>query len=271
MLNVASLYAQGKGEEAVNLLEELQRANPLIATKLASNAAVLDGDTNEKYAQIIFNINEGNYETLSDARIAAMAWYLDEGTVKNNLNTSRLTSLMTLAGTVDKGVLTPLNSYFTTYEGRSKNLLTSDNELIIFSQIGKEEQLNLVKINLEQFKQEFREWRLSNQNAGTAQINAEYERLAKIYDAKLLAKLKGQLDPSNEQTDNNTEFINQNQSGLEGVATDGETNNNNETGDFFGNTSLPSVESRVIAELTRMGGITKENRDKLLELSLIHI
>ena len=265
MLNVASLYAAGKGKEAVSLLEELQRANPLIATKLASNAAVLDGDTNEKYAQIIYNINEGNYETLSDARIAAMAWYLDEGTVKNDLNTSRLNSLMTLAGTVDKGVLTPLNSYFTTYEGRSKNLLTSDNELIIFSEIGKEEQLNLVKINLEQFKQEFREWRLSNQNAGTAQINAEYERLAKIYDAKLLAKLKGQLDPSSEQTDNNTEFINQNQSGLEGVATDGETNNNNETGDFFGNTSLPSVESRVIAELTRMGGITKENRDKLLE------
>ena len=265
MLNVASLYAAGKGKEAVSLLEELQRANPLIATKLASNAAVLDGDTNEKYAQIIYNINEGNYETLSDARIAAMAWYLDEGTVKNDLNTSRLNSLMTLAGTVDKGVLTPLNSYFTTYEGRSKNLLTSDNELIIFSEIGKEEQLNLVKINLEQFKQEFREWRLSNQNAGTAQINAEYERLAKIYDAKLLAKLKGQLDPSSEQTDNNAEFINQNQSGLEGVATDGETNNNNETGDFFGNTSLPSVESRVIAELTRMGGITKENRDKLLE------
>lgn len=265
MLNVASLYAAGKGEEAVNLLEELQRANPLIATKLASNAAVLDGDTNEKYAQIIFNINEGNYETLSDARIAAMAWYLDEGTVKNDLNTSRLNSLMTLAGTVDKGVLTPLNSYFTTYEGRSKNLLTSDNELIIFSKIGKEEQLNLVKINLEQFKQEFREWRLSNQNAGTAQINAEYERLAKIYDAKLLAKLKGQLDPSSEQTDNNTEFINENQSGLEGVATNDGTNNNNETGDFFGNTALPSVESRVIAELTRMGGITKENRDKLLE------
>ena len=258
MLNVASLYAAGKGEEAVNLLEELQRANPLIATKLASNAAVLDGDTNEKYAQIIFNINEGNYETLSDARIAAMAWYLDEGTVKNDLNTSRLNSLMSLAGTVDKGVLTPLNSYFVTYEGRSKNLLTSDTELRIFSAIGKEEQLNLVKVNLEEFKQEFREWRLSNQNAGTAQINAEYERLAKIYDAKLLGKLQGQLDPSSEQPDNNTEFINQNQSGLEGVAS-------NETGDFFGNTTLPSVESRVIAELTRMGGITKENRDKLLE------
>ncbi len=265
MLNVASLYAAGKGEEAVNLLEELQRANPLIATKLASNAQVLDGDTNEKYGQLLFKIQEGQFDTLSDARIAAMAWFLDPATVRDDQNTGRLNTLMNLAGTVDKGILTPLNSYFVTYEGRSKNLLTSDTQLKIFSAIGKDEQLNLVKVNLEEFKQEFREWRLSNQNAGTAQINAEYERLAKIYDAKLLGKLKGQLDPSSEQPDNNTEFINENQSGLEGVATDGGTNNNNETGDFFGNTSLPSVESRVIAELTRMGGITKENRDKLLE------
>ena len=264
MLNVAALYTAGKGGEAVALLEELQNANPLIATKLASNAAVLDGDTNEKYAQIIFNINEGNYETLSDARIAAMAWYLDEGTVKDNLNTTRLNSLMTLAGSVDKGVLTPLNSYFTTYEGRSKNLLTGDDAIRMFTLIGKEEQLNLVKVNLEEFKQEFREWRLTNQNAGTAQINAEYERLAGIYDAKLLTKLKGQLDPSSEQVDNNTQFIEENQSGLEGVSTE-VIEKEKETSDFFGNTSLPSVESRIIEELTSMGGITKENRDTLLQ------
>ena len=265
VMNMAALFTAGKTEEAIALQQELQSRFPLLATKIQANAQVLNGDTNEKYAQLLFNINQGNvYETLSDARIAAMSWYLD--TDRSNLNTTRLNSLMTLAGSVDKGVLTPLNSYFTTYEGRSKNLLTSDNELIIFSEISKEQQLNLVKINLEEFKQEFREWRLSNENAGTAQINAEYERLAKIYDEKLLNKLKGQLDPSSKQVDNNTKFINENQSGLEGVATEDDgNNNNNETGDFFGNTSLPSVESRVIAELTRMGGITKENRDKLIE------
>ena len=263
IMNMAALYTAGKTEEAIALQEELQSRFPFLATKIQANAQVLNGDTNEKYAQLVFNINEGNYETLSDARIAAMSWYLN--TDRSNLNTTRLNSLMTLAGSVDKGVLTPLNSYFTTYEGRSKNLLTSDNELIIFSEISKDEQLNFVKVNLEEFKQEFREWRLSNQNAGTAQINAEYERLAKIYDAKLLAKLKGQLDPSSEQPDNNTKFIDENQSGLEGVATNDDTNNNNETNDFFGNTSLPSVESRVIAELTRRGGITKENRDTLIK------
>lgn len=264
VMNMAALFTAGKTQEAIALQEELQSKFPLLATKIQANAQVLNGDTNERYAQLLFNINQGNvYETLSDARIAAMSWYLN--TDRSNLNTTRLNSLMTLAGSVDKGLLAPLNSYFTTYEGRSKNLLTSDTELKIFSAIGKEEQLNLVKVNLEEFKQEFREWRLSNQNAGTGQINAEYERLADIYDAKLLGKLKEQLNPSSEQTDNNTEFINQNQSGLEGVATDSGTNNNNETGDFFGNTTLPSVESRVIAELTRMGGITQENRDKLLE------
>ena len=40
---------------------------------------------------------------------------------------------------------------------------------------------------------------------------------------------------------------------------------NNETNNEAINVSLPGVESRVIAELTKMGGVTKENIDKLIE------
>jgi len=265
MLNVAALYTAGKGEEAVALLEELQDANPLLATKLQANAEALDGDTNQKYAILLKRITENNFDTLADARTAAMAWFLDPATIKSDLNVNRLNTLMKLAGTVDKGVLTPLNSYFVRYEDQSKLLLTLDPRFVIFSQIGKEQQLTTVKLNTEAFKNEFREFKLANPNADTGQLEAKYEQLKITYNNKLINDLNALLDPSNEQTDNNTEFINQNQSGLEGVATDSGTNNNNETGDFFGNTSLPSVESRVIAELTRMGGITKENRDKLLE------
>ena len=194
-----------------------------------------------------------------------MAWFLDPATIKSDLNVNRLNTLMKLAGTVDKGVLEPLNSYFVRYEDQSKLLLTLDPRFVIFSQIGKEQQLSTVKLNTEAFGNEFREFKLANPNADTGQLEAKYEQLKITYNNKLINDLNALLDPSGEQTDNNTEFINQNQSGLEGVATDSGTNNNNETGDFFGNTSLPSVESRVIAELTRMGGITKENRDKLLE------
>ena len=265
MLNVAALYTAGKGEEAVALLEELQDANPLLATKLQANAEALDGDTNQKYAILLKRITENNFDTLADARTAAMAWFLDPATIKSDLNVNRLNTLMKLAGTVDKGVLTPLNSLFVRYEDQSKLLLTLDPRFVIFSQIGKEQQLTTVKLNTEAFKNEFREFKLANPDADTGQLETKYEELKTKYNNKLLNDLNALLDPSSEQTDNNTEFINQNQSGLEGVATDGETNNNNETGDFFGNTTLPSVESRVIAELTRMGGITKENRDKLLE------
>jgi LysM repeat protein len=172
---------------------------------------------------------------------------------------------MKLAGTVDKGVLTPLNSYFVRYEDQSKLLLTLDPKFVIFSPIGKEQQLTTVKLNTEAFKNEFREFKLANPNADTGQLETKYEELKIKYNNKLINDLNALLDPSSEQTDNNTEFINQNQSGLEGVATDGETNNNNETSDFFGNTALPSVESRVIAELVRRGGITRENRDTLIK------
>ena len=266
MLNVAALYTAGKGEEAVALLEELQDANPLLATKLQANAEALDGDTNQKYAILLKRITENNFDTLADARTAAMAWFLDPATIKSDLNVNRLNTLMKLAGTVDKGVLTPLNSLFVRYEDQSKLLLTLDPKFVIFSQIGKEQQLTTVKLNLEAFKNEFREFKLANPNADTGQLETKYEQLKTKYNNKLLNDLNALLDPSGEQTDNNAEFINQNQSGLEGVATDGENNNNTETSDFFGNTSLPSVESRVIAELTRMGGITKENRDELIEL-----
>ena len=266
MLNVAALYTAGKGEEAVALLEELQDANPLLATKLQANAEALDGDTNQKYAILLKRITENNFDTLADARTAAMAWFLDPATIKSDLNVNRLNTLMKLAGTVDKGVLTPLNSYFVRYEDQSKLLLTLDPKFVIFSPIGKEQQLTTVKLNTEAFKNEFREFKLANPNADTGQLETKYEELKTKYNNKLLNDLNALLDPSGEQTDNNAEFINQNQSGLEGVATDGENNNNTETSDFFGNTSLPSVESRVIAELTRMGGITKENRDELIEL-----
>ena len=94
MLNVAALYTAGKGEEAVALLEELQDANPLLATKLQANAEALDGDTNQKYAILLKRITENNFDTLADARTAAMAWFLDPATNKSDHNVNRLNTLM---------------------------------------------------------------------------------------------------------------------------------------------------------------------------------
>jgi LysM repeat protein len=273
MLNAASLIDQGKSEEAFALIDDLAIQFPLLATKIQANAEILgSGDTNERYGTLIFNIQNGNYSTLSEARIAAWAWYSDPSTIKNDTNTNRLTQAMVLAGSVDKGVLEPLNEYFGRFEDQAKLIIDLDTDFKTFKLIGADQQLATIKLNLEAFKSELREYRLANPSVGRAELDLKYEELKEKYNKKIRSGLETLLNPS-DTNDTNSEFITQNQ-GLEGVATGDGTNNeettdgtnNEETGDFFGNTSLPSVESKVVKELIRMGGITKENRDKLIEL-----
>ena len=137
----------------------------------------------------------------------------------------------------------------------------------VFKLIGPDQQLATIKLNLENFKIEFREYKLANPNAGQTELNAKYEELKTKYNEILFKDLETLLDPSSQQEDSNTEFINQNQ-GLEGVETEANFNEgvqNNESGDFFGNTDLPVFEKKIIAHLTEeMGGFTKENIEKLV-------
>ena len=284
MLNAAALLDQGKSEEAFELIDNLEKQFPLLATKIRANAEVLGtGDENERFGQLLFNIQEGNFETLSDARIAAWAWYSDPGTVKNATNTNRLNQAMTLAGSVDKGVLEPLNSYFGRFEDQAKLIIDLDTRFSAFKLIGANQQLATIKLNLEAFKSEFREYKLANPGIGRKELDQKYEELKDKYNKKIFSDFETLLNPSNIQNNTNSEFINENQ-GLEGVSTEASaftddddntsninndttknTINNEETADFFGNTNLPSVESRVVKELIRMGGITKENKNKLIK------
>ena len=265
MLNAAGLIDQGKSKEAFDLIDNLQSQFPLLATKIQSNAEVLgSGDENERFGQLIFNIQEGTYATLSDARIAAWSWYSDPSTVKSDGNTNRLIQAMTLAGSVDKGILGPLIEYFGRFEDQAKIIIDLDDRFKSFKLIGADQQLATIKLNLEFFKSEFREYKLANPNVGRLELDSKYEELKQKYNKKIFSDFETLLDPSSEQVDNNTQFIKENQSGLEGVSTE-VIEKEKETNDFFGNTSLPSIESRIIEELTSMGGITKENRDTLLQ------
>lgn len=264
LLLYVDLLNADKGNEAANLLERIKGNNPLKAASIETNAAALDGDTLQKYAQVQGNIYAGNYEDLASARAAAIGWFLDEGTPKTARNLNLLNKLMTLTGSVDQGLFEPLNGYFVRYENRAKLQLETNDKFKIYQIIKKDQMLGFIKLNTEDLKTEFREWRLQNKDAGTEGFENKYLELQAKYEEKLIEQLNTLIDPSSAQDDVNTEIINQNQSGLEGVPTTIEEKEK-ETGDFFGNTSLPSVESRVIAELTRMGGITKENRDKLIE------
>ena len=254
----------GKGEEAANLLERIKGDNPQKAASIETNATALDGDTRQRYVQVQANIYSGNYEDLASARAAAVGWFLDPRTPKSEKNLNLLNKLMTLTSSVDEGLFEPLNAYFVRYENRAKLQLETNDKFKIYKLIKKDQMLGFIKLNTEDLKTEFREWTLQNKDAGTEGFENKYLELQAKYEEKLIEQLNSIIDPSSAQDDVNSEIINQNQSGLEGVPTTIEEKTE-ETGDFFGNTSLPSVESKVIAELVRMGGITKENRDKLIE------
>jgi len=261
MFTAAKLFQAGEGEEANNLIEELKINNPLLAAKIDSNVAALDGDTLERYAIMLENITSGNvYDTLADARTAVVSWFLDERTPKTAGNISKLNKLMTLTGSVDKGLLEPLNSYFTIYNDHSKSILQTDEKFQIYAKINKEKQLALQKLNFEGFKTEFREWKLESGDVGQEAINNKYKELKKKYDDQLLENMNELINPSSEQDGGiNRQIIDENQSGLEGVPT-----GRNEQGDFFGNTNLPPRQREVIKTLEEMGGITTENANKLI-------
>ena len=261
MFTAAKLFQAGEGEEANSLIEELKINNPLLAAKIDSNVAALDGDTLERYAIMLENITSGNvYDTLADARTAVVSWFLDERTQKSPANISKLNKLMTLTGSVDKGLLEPLNSYFTIYNDHSKSILQTDEKFQIYAKINKEKQLALQKLNFEAFKTEFREWKLESGDVGQEAINNKYKELKKKYDDQLLEDMNELINPSSEQDGGiNNQIIDHNQSGLEGVPT-----GKNEQGDFFGNTNLPPRQREVIRTLEEMGGITTENANKLI-------
>ena len=261
MFTAAKLFQAGEGEEANSLIEELKINNPLLAAKIDSNVAALDGDTLERYAIMLENITSGNvYDTLADARTAVVSWFLDERTPKSPANISKLNKLMTLTGSVDKGLLEPLNSYFTIYNDHSKSILQTDEKFQIYAKINKEKQLALQKLNFEAFKTEFREWKLESGDVGQEALNNKYKELKKKYDDQLLENMNELINPSSEQDGGiNRQIIDENQSGLEGVPT-----GKNEQGDFFGNTNLPPRQREVIRTLEEMGGITTENANKLI-------
>jgi len=261
MFTAAKLFQAGEGEEANSLIEELKVNNPLLAAKIDSNVAALDGDTLERYAIMLENVTSGNvYDTLADARTAVVSWFLDERTPKTAGNISKLNKLMTLTGSVDKGLLEPLNSYFTIYNDHSKTILQTDEKFQIYAKINKEKQLALQKLNFEAFKTEFREWKLESGDVGQEAINNKYKELKKKYDDQLLEDMNELINPSSEQDGGiNKQIIDENQSGLEGVPTD-----KDQQGDFFGNTNLPPRQREVIKTLEEMGGITTENANKLI-------
>ena len=258
MLRFGQLLEEGNAEQANVLLRNIKLNNPLRAANIGSNASALDGDTNERYAQMLFNIQNNTYGTLVDSRLAAMEWFNDPRTPPSSVNVTRLTNLLKLAGTVDTGILTPLNRYFTEFDKFSKDILSNDKNAQAFSRILSEDLASLRGILTEEFKSEFRRWRLDNPNVGTNEFNTEYERLKTEFKDKFTKGINDliEVDDNSNQNDSVPE-------GLEGVPTSKENNNQR---DFFGNTSLGNEQKRLLKQLQNMGGVSKENITNLVNM-----
>ena len=258
MLRFGQLLEEGNAEQANILLRNIKLNNPLKAANIGSNASALDGDTNERYAQMLFNIQNNTYGTLVDSRIAAMEWFNDPRTPPSSVNVTRLTNLLKLAGTVDTGILTPLNRYFTEFDKFSKDILSNDKNAQAFSRILSEDLASLRGILTEEFKTEFRRWRLDNPNVGTSEFNTEYERLKKEFKDKFTKGINDLIE-----VDDNLDKNDSIPKGLEGVPTSKENNNQR---DFFGNTSLGNEQKRLLNQLQNMGGVNKENITNLVNM-----
>ena len=258
MLRFGQLLEEGNAEQANILLRNIKLNNPLRAANIGSNASALDGDTNERYAQMLFNIQNNTYGTLVDSRIAAMEWFNDPRTSPSSVNVTRLTNLLKLAGTVDTGILTPLNRYFTEFDKFSKDILSNDKNAQAFSRILSEDLASLKGILTEEFKTEFRRWRLNNPNVGTSEFNTEYERLKTEFKDKFTKGINDliEVDDNSDKNDSIPE-------GLEGVPTSKENNNQR---DFFSNTSLGNEQKRLLNQLQNMGGVNKENITNLVNM-----
>ena len=258
MLRFGQLLEEGNAEQANILLRNIKLNNPLRAANIGSNASALDGDTNERYAQMLFNIQNNTYGTLVDSRIAAMEWFNDPRTPPSSVNVTRLTNLLKLAGTVDTGILTPLNRYFTEFDKFSKDILSNDKNAQAFSRILSEDLASLKGILTEEFKTEFRRWRLNNPNVGTSEFNTEYERLKTEFKDKFTKGINDliEVDDNSDKNDSIPE-------GLEGVPTSKENNNQR---DFFSNTSLGNEQKRLLNQLQNMGGVNKENITNLVNM-----
>ena len=91
------------------LIADLQKRQPLEASKIGTAAVALDGNTRDRSAQIESRIIEGGYASKKDAAIAAYNWYNDDKTPKTQANRTRLSQLLGVANSSENGDYTEIN------------------------------------------------------------------------------------------------------------------------------------------------------------------
>ena len=186
--------------DANKYLDYLNDTYPTDAVKFLNIAAALDGTSEQNYISIRTRIENGNFESSIEAKMAATSWINDPNTPKTAQNIKLYDELLDRINGVDTGLFRSMTPYTNGYSQFTKGILqNSDNISVGGFLIGKINQIQ--KLNAQEFTDAFRDFMIKNPNATQEQINKEDKRLRDIYLKKLKIETDKLQADSNYQPD----------------------------------------------------------------------
>ena len=119
-------------EQAAKSLEDLRTKYPDLAPKINNIVTNLDGDTQDRYAQLLGRIKTGGFESKSEAQLEALQFLQDERTPDTPQNTKLYDNLMRAIDDVEDGQYVYANKLLTELKSQIKGELSNVEGAIFF-------------------------------------------------------------------------------------------------------------------------------------------
>jgi len=203
-------YAQAleNGDANANqIIDDLMLRQPDKASKLATNQIALDGDTRERYAELLKRTIESDFDSEGDAATAALNWFQDSRTPKTASNVKLFGDLIRYANQVGNGEFTEVNKYISEFNGLVNSRLRAGKSTFnIMGQVtGQGATIEGKYKNL--FSDSFRRWKFSNPDASQEEIFDKYTELRDKYDQQLGDELKNPFGLDQDEDDQEDESL----------------------------------------------------------------
>tara|TARA_B100001094_G_scaffold9691_1_gene8657 strand:+ start:5787 stop:8351 length:2565 start_codon:yes stop_codon:yes gene_type:complete len=117
-------------EQAANSLENLTTTYPDLAPKINNIVTNLDGDTQDRYAELLGRIKTSGFDSKADAQFAALQWLQDERTPDTPQNTKLYDNLIRAIDDVEDGQYVYASKLLTELKGQIKGELSNSPEAI---------------------------------------------------------------------------------------------------------------------------------------------
>ena len=117
-------------EQAANSLEDLTTTYPDLAPKINNIVTNLDGDTQDRYAELLGRIKTSGFDSKADAQFEALKWLQDERTPDTPQNTNLYDNLMRAIDDVEDGQYVYASKLLTDLKGQIKDELSNSPEAI---------------------------------------------------------------------------------------------------------------------------------------------